>query len=130
MLQISRTLRAQVDNDVQDGASHASDELGFGCRRVLKVHAADGSRLYVIGEIGLRDDGSQPVRLEFMLAELASEKPSGVLSPLNIDNVSTSQLSFRKYHASTPPAFISIPATNLAAKDRRCQNRRLLTVNY
>jgi hypothetical protein len=39
MLEISWALGSQIDDDVQDGAARASNELTLRCRRILKMHA-------------------------------------------------------------------------------------------
>ena len=40
VLEVGGALRAQIHDDVEDGAPRAAHELGFGGRRILEVHAA------------------------------------------------------------------------------------------
>src|SRR5262245_41351421 len=93
MLEVRGTLRTQVDNDVKDGAACAADELGFGRRRKLEMHAAQRPFFYIGCDIGLGDDGLQPVRLEFVLTKGPREKASRVFPALQVNNKGAAEFS-------------------------------------
>ena len=66
--------------------------------RKLKMHAPHRALLPVEGNIGLGDDGLQPMRCKFMLAESAREKAPRILSPLDIDHECALELCLGKDH--------------------------------
>jgi hypothetical protein len=100
MLQVRVALWAQVDNDVEDGATHAANELGLGRGRILKVHAANRTLLAIVRDIGLGDERLQPVCLEFMLAESAGKEAPRIFPSLQVNDKSALELGFRENHRS------------------------------
>ena len=74
MIKIGRTFGTQVDDDVDDCAARAADELGFGRGRELEMHAAQRSLRDIVGDIGLRDHRLEPVGRKLVLAEAAGEE--------------------------------------------------------
>ena len=86
VLEIRRTLGAQIDDDVEDRASRAPDELGLGGRRILEVHAPQRSLGLVESDVGLRDDRLQSVIGKLLLAERASEEAAIVLATFDVDD--------------------------------------------
>src|SRR5271166_6359708 len=98
VLQIGWAFRTQVDDDVEDSAPSGPYELRLGGWWKLKMHAPQRSFLLAESNIGLGDDGLQPVRLKFILTENAGEKAPRILSALDIDDKCALQLCFRKDH--------------------------------
>ena len=98
VLEVGRALRAQVDDDVEDRTPRASDELGLGRRRVLKVHAPQRSLGLVESNVGLRDDRLQSVIGELLLAERAREETAIVLAALDVDDEGALELGFGEDH--------------------------------
>jgi hypothetical protein len=90
--EVRRTLRSQVDDDVEHGAAGTADELRLGGRRILEVDAADRAAKPVEADVRLRDDRLQPVLGKLVLAEGAREEPPVVLPSLEIDDKGSLQL--------------------------------------
>src|SRR5262249_13251131 len=53
VLEIGRTLRTQVDDDVQDRSARGAHQLGLGRGRVLEVHPPHSPFVLVEGDVGL-----------------------------------------------------------------------------
>ena len=98
MLEIGPALRPKVDDDVEDGTPRASYQLGLGRRRILKVHPPKCAFLQVRSDIGLGDDGFQPVLTELILAEGACEKTSLVVPAFEVDDEGAFELGLGEYH--------------------------------
>ena len=86
VLEIRGALRPEVDDDVDDRAARAPDDLGLGRRRELEVHSAEGAGCAVERHVRLGDHRLQPVALELVLAERAGEVPAVVLTALEVDD--------------------------------------------
>jgi hypothetical protein len=102
MLQIGRTFRAQVDDDVDNGTSGAPNQFGLGGRGILEVHAAQRALEAVMGYVALSDDGLEPVCFELILAECTSEEAASVLSFFEVDNERPTQWCLGKDHTIPP----------------------------
>ena len=103
-LQVGRALGPQVDDDVDDRAARAADDLRLRLRRKLEVHAAQRARDVVEGDVRLRDHGLQAVVGELVLAERAREEAARVLAPLEVDHEGAGSAVSVKITCSTPSA--------------------------
>ena len=107
--QVGPALRPQVDDDVEDCASRASHQLGLGCRRILKMHPPKRAFLQVRSDIGLGDDGLQPVLTELILAEGACEEASLVVPAFEVDDEGAFELGLGEYHIGLLGRKVSMP---------------------
>src|SRR3990172_5456588 len=98
MFQVSRALRTQVQDDVQDRAARAAHELRFRGGRELKMHPAKRASLFAKGDVGLGDYGLKAVFREFLLAERAREETPAVLPALHVNDEGAFQLRLGEYH--------------------------------
>jgi hypothetical protein len=98
MLQIGRTFRPQVDDDVVDCAARAANHLAFGGRRVLEMHPAHRSAPEVRRDVCLSYKRLQAMRREFSLTEGAREKSARVLAAIEIENERAFQMGFLEQH--------------------------------
>ena len=98
VLQVGRAFRTQVHDDIEDGTARGAYEFRLGGRRKLKMHASQRSFLLAESNIGLGDDGLQPMRRKFMLTERAGEKAPRIPAPLDIDHERALELRLGKDH--------------------------------
>jgi hypothetical protein len=64
------------------------------------MHAAHGPLSDIVGNVRLRNGGLQSVRSEFLLTESTSEKAAGILPAFEVNDVSSFEFRFRKYHGA------------------------------
>ena len=102
VVEVGRAFGAQVDDDVEDRASRAPDELRLGRRRVLEVHAPHGAFTSIEGDVRLGDDRFEPVLLELVLAKRTGEEPAIVLFEIEVDDECALELGLREDHCVTP----------------------------
>ena len=89
VVKVRGAFRSKVDNDVEDSSASASNELRLGCRRILKVHAAQSAFLAIISDVCLYDCRLEPVDFELLLAKCACEETSRIFLTIEIDEVGT-----------------------------------------
>ena len=98
--EVCRALGPQVDDDVDDRAARAADDLRLGLRRILEMHAAQRARRRVEGDVRLGDHGLEPVIGELVLAERAREVAARVLPALQVDHEGARQRRLCEDHVS------------------------------
>jgi len=74
----SRRVLAQVDDDVINGSRGATNKLGLGKWRDLKVHATQCAFALVQRDVALFHVRIDAMRLKFLSAKCAGEKPAAV----------------------------------------------------
>src|SRR5262245_43374320 len=100
MLHVGAAFRTQINDDVKDGATRASNELGLGRRGILEVHTTDRTFFSVICHVGLGNNRFEAVRPEQFLAEGASKVATGILLSIQIDDEGAPKLGLSKNHSS------------------------------
>ena len=86
VLQPGRRVRAHVDDDVDDRAPDAADQLGLRMRGDLEVHAAQRAGPVVERQVALLDHGLQSGGAELVDAEGAGEEAAVVGAELEVDD--------------------------------------------
>ena len=100
MLEIGLALRPQVDDDVEKGAARAAHELGFGSRRELEMHAAQGALFSIRGDAGLGNDRLHAALFELPLAKAAGKETSFVVASLQLDDEGAFELGLGENHGA------------------------------
>src|SRR5262245_21106913 len=112
MLQVSGAFRTQVDDDIEDGAPCAPNELGFGCGGILEVHATNRAFLAIVRQVGLRNHRLEPVCPEFLLTKGPGKEAARILFSVQVDDEGTPKPGLGKNHVRTPLVSVLPPALN------------------
>lgn len=80
-----RRIGAHVDQDVENFADGAADQLDFGFWLRLEVEAADGAALAGERKVALRPAGVQAQPGEFIFTEGARQKPAFIRVQIQVD---------------------------------------------
>src|SRR3989449_5765364 len=102
VVEIGGALRPQVHDDVEDGSPGAPHKFGLGRGRELEVHPAHRALLLIESDIGLGDEGLEPVLSELPLAEHACEEAPVVLAAIHVEDEGALELRLDEDHDMVP----------------------------
>ena len=86
VLAVRRRVGSHVDDDIEDGATRAADQLGFGRGCDLIMHPAEGAFVFVVGDIDLDGIRVQTDSSHFTRAECACEEAPVIGALFHFDN--------------------------------------------
>src|SRR6267378_2656024 len=98
MLKVGGAFGAQIDDNVEDGAAGAANELGFRGRRELEMHSANRALADIESDIGLGNNRFEAVRLEFVLTKRTSKKAARIFSAFQVEDKGPLQFRLSKNH--------------------------------
>ena len=124
-LEVSRRIRADVDDHVVDCTLHAAYEFDLRVRRFLEVHATHGTCDAILAEVSLSERRNEPLAAELIGAKRSRKESAIVRSGLPRDRVGILQGYGVKNHRS----FLGLIHTGKSRWRRIAFAGRRLTVN-